>query len=120
MGDLILLLGVEAPLDQDLKELILTEDREVRASPLLSPAENRALISRLRPGLVFLGGDWRRQRELLNTRVPPIVVVSRSAEVSDWLDAIEAGARDYCAPPFERAHVRWILESALRGRAAAA
>jgi DNA-binding NarL/FixJ family response regulator len=40
-----------------------------------------------------------------------IVVVSRHAEVSDWLDSIEAGATDYCAAPFESSQVRWILES---------
>ena len=44
----------------------------------------------------------------------PIVVVSRHAEVTHWLDAIEAGATDYCAAPFETSQVKWILESAMR------
>lgn len=43
-----------------------------------------------------------------------IVVVSRHPEVTDWLDAIEAGAADYCAAPFETSQVRWILDSSMR------
>jgi DNA-binding NtrC family response regulator len=44
----------------------------------------------------------------------PVIVVSRMPEVSEWLDAIEAGAADYCAAPFESAHIQWILSSTLR------
>ena len=40
-------------------------------------------------------------------------MVSRFPEVSEWLDAMDAGASDYCASPFEPAQVRWILESNL-------
>jgi len=43
----------------------------------------------------------------------PVVVVSRIPEVSEWLDAIEAGAVDYCAAPFERRHMSWLIQSAL-------
>jgi DNA-binding response OmpR family regulator len=50
----------------------------------------------------------------------PIVVVSRHAEVNHWLDAIEAGATDYCASPFETAQVKWILEACLRSTTATA
>jgi len=44
----------------------------------------------------------------------PVVVVSRIPEVSGWLDALEAGASDYCGAPFEAVQVRWVLESSLR------
>jgi DNA-binding NtrC family response regulator len=43
----------------------------------------------------------------------PVVVVTRHPEVSEWLDAMDAGAADYCAAPFEPKQVRWILESNL-------
>jgi DNA-binding NarL/FixJ family response regulator len=43
-----------------------------------------------------------------------VIVASRFPEVSDWLDALEAGAEDYCAAPFERTQVRWVLESHVR------
>jgi DNA-binding NtrC family response regulator len=52
----------------------------------------------------------------------PVVVVSRIPEVSGWLDALDAGATDYCGAPFEAAQVRWVLDSSLKTepRAAAA
>ncbi len=43
----------------------------------------------------------------------PVVVVSRLPEVSEWLDALDAGAADYCAAPFEHQHMSWLIESAL-------
>lgn len=41
----------------------------------------------------------------------PVIAVSRHAEVHHWIDAIEAGAADYCAAPFESGHMRWLLQS---------
>jgi len=41
----------------------------------------------------------------------PVVVVSRLPEVDGWLDALEEGAADYCAPPFETIQIRWLLEA---------
>lgn len=41
----------------------------------------------------------------------PVVVVSRLPEVDGWLDALEDGAADYCAPPFETVQIRWLLEA---------
>ena len=46
----------------------------------------------------------------------PLVVVSRQPDVSGWIEALEAGAWDYCAPPFDSTQMGWILESALRAR----
>jgi hypothetical protein len=48
-----------------------------------------------------------------------VIVASRLPEVSDWLDALEAGAADYCAAPFERSQLCWVLESHMRARPAA-
>ncbi len=41
----------------------------------------------------------------------PVIAVSRHDDVHRWIDAIEAGASDYCAAPFESLHLQWILES---------
>jgi len=41
----------------------------------------------------------------------PVIVVSRLPETAEWLDALEAGAADYCAPPFEVVHLRWLIET---------
>jgi DNA-binding NtrC family response regulator len=74
------------------------------------------------PGLVFCDSRPELVADAL-LRFPgrPVVVVSRLAEVDDWLNALEAGAADYCTPPFETAALRWIVQSSLgRGAAAAA
>lgn len=44
----------------------------------------------------------------------PIVVVSFTRQVSEWLDAIESGAQDYCSAPFEPSLLGWILKSTVR------
>lgn len=49
-----------------------------------------------------------------------MVVVSRLPEVEGWLNALEAGAADYCAAPFEPAQLGWLLETNTRVRALAA
>lgn len=50
----------------------------------------------------------------------PVVVVSRLPETNDWLDALEAGAADYCAAPFEPIQLRWLLDAHMRPRQARA
>ena len=50
----------------------------------------------------------------------PVVVVSRLPDTGDWLDSLEAGAADYCAPPFETVQLRWLLDTHLRPRQARA
>lgn len=60
----------------------------------------------------------RRALELF-PRVP-VVVVSRLPEVEGWLDALEEGAADYCAAPFESIQLRWLIETHTGGRRAIA
>ena len=40
-----------------------------------------------------------------------VIAVSRLPEVQEWLDAIELGAIDYFAPPFEQSQVRWLIQT---------
>jgi DNA-binding NtrC family response regulator len=74
--------------------------------------------------IVFAGGDSEEYLPLLR-RVRearpalPFVVVTRFPEVVQWLDALEAGATDYCAAPFEMQQVQWVMESAMQGRGCA-
>lgn len=44
----------------------------------------------------------------------PVIAVCGQRQITDWLDAMEAGAVDYCAAPFEATHLSWILQSNLR------
>jgi len=53
---------------------------------------------------------------LVRFRGLPVVVVSRLPEVEGWLDALEDGAADYCAAPFEPVQLRWLLDTHTRVR----
>ncbi len=66
----------------------------------------------------------RAQLESLNAALRiaegrPVIAVSQLPETSQWLDALEAGAADYCAAPFDQIHVRWLLDRHCRSRRAA-
>jgi DNA-binding NtrC family response regulator len=68
--------------------------------------------------IVFAGGKPSEYLSLLRQmreqrRALPFVVVTRSQEMTAWLDALEAGATDYCCSPFETGQIRSLMESAL-------
>jgi two-component system OmpR family response regulator len=76
--------------------------------------------------IVFAGGEPGSYLSLLRRLRAarpsvPFVVVTEVPETREWLDALEAGATDYCSAPFESKHISWLMESALpRSRSAAA
>jgi DNA-binding NtrC family response regulator len=83
-----------------------------------STAECLLLAERLHADVVFCNAEPRQYQPLLKEMklrglCLPVVVVSRLPEVSEWLDALDAGAADYCAAPFEHQHMSWLIESAL-------
>ncbi len=41
----------------------------------------------------------------------PVVIVSRLPDTREWLEALELGAADYVAAPFECIQMRWLLEA---------
>ncbi len=117
----ILLLGLDDSLASELEEVLAAQNQDTQAAPFLSPGECVETAERAAADLIFCASDRDRYLALLEEvgrRSPelPVVVVSRTPEVSEWLDAIEAGASDYCAAPFESSHIQWILESALKHR----
>ena len=68
--------------------------------------------------VVFAGGKTHEylpllRRVRLEKPTLPFVVVTRVPETNEWLDAIEAGATDYCSAPFESRQLRWLMESVL-------
>jgi DNA-binding response OmpR family regulator len=72
----------------------------------------------LNADIVFANGEGKQYLPLLQEirgAAPglPVVVVTRVPETSDWLDALEAGATDYCSAPFEPRHLSWLLETAV-------
>jgi DNA-binding response OmpR family regulator len=76
----------------------------------------------LRSDLVFIGGGHQRFLSLLRRLRAadaklPVVVVTRMAETSEWLEALDAGATDYCAPPFDPKQLRSLVSRLERARA---
>jgi two-component system nitrogen regulation response regulator GlnG len=79
----------------------------------------------LEADIVFANGDGKNYLTLLKQvreshPALPFVVVTRIPETSDWLDALEAGATDYCSAPFEPKHISWLMESAVSSARAVA
>jgi DNA-binding response OmpR family regulator len=105
---------------QPMKQALLFELEESLAAPLsaaLEQCEWKAVRAQhaQRPAqakIVFCAPD----REVLvrafrSYKNLPVVVVSRLPEIEGWLDALEAGAADYCAAPFEASQLRWLLDT---------
>lgn len=44
----------------------------------------------------------------------PVVIVSRLPDTREWLEALEMGAADYIAAPFETVQMRWLWMSQSR------
>jgi DNA-binding NtrC family response regulator len=68
--------------------------------------------------LVFANGEAKQYLPVLRMvrefhPTMPFVVVTRVPETSDWLDALEAGATDYCSSPFDAKHMKWLMETAM-------
>jgi DNA-binding NtrC family response regulator len=83
------------------------------------PSDWTSFLNELRVEFVFCMAEPELYMPLLEAtrRIKPelpVVVVSHSADVRGWLRALEAGAANYCAPPFEPAQIQWILGSALK------
>ncbi len=121
----IVLFGLDQALASELASVLLQQRQAVFTEPFHSPSDCLGIVDRLGADVVFCASDRVRYLGLLETigrRKPnlPVVVVSRTPEVGEWLDAIEAGASDYCAAPFESSHIRWILDSALKSEPAPA
>lgn len=108
----------------ELEPTLATELCNVVAQPgrtIRSTTSTRECISIAQRGdadVVFCSSERRAYQTLLDaldrgSLQVPVVVVSRIPETSEWLDAIDAGATDYCAAPFERQHISWLVQSAL-------
>lgn len=114
----ILLLGLEESLARELGAALGGAGRLVRRPAAPDALACVRVIDRAKADLVFCPPQEQDLKPVLTAtgqRSPavPVVVVTRHPEVSEWLDAMDAGAADYCAAPFEPKQVRWILESNL-------
>ncbi|HVO80598.1 MAG TPA: hypothetical protein VMS37_04550 [Verrucomicrobiae bacterium] len=113
----ILLFGLDSSITDELNPVLQQLGQSVQDA---GPASR--ILEHTDANVVFAAGNSLRE---VRARRPelPVVVVARIPEVRDWLDALDAGASDYCGAPFEPTQLRWVLDSSLRtfsGRRAAA
>ena len=104
----VLLFGLEHSIADQLNPVLEQLGQTVQVAQSAS-----GVLEHTDANVVFANGDSlgavRDKRPEL-----PVVVVTRMPEVRGWLDALEAGASDYCGAPFEATQVRWVLDSSLR------
>lgn len=114
----ILIVGLDEPLASELARALRDLRHSVLSEAFTSAADCLATIERAGADLVFCGTDRQQYETLLEDlrrggQTVPVVVVSRLPDTGDWLDAMDAGACDYCAPPFEARLVQRIVENTL-------
>jgi DNA-binding response OmpR family regulator len=100
----LLFLGLESPNHYKLESILQAQGHRV-----LHGVPGQSYIA----DAAFCDGDDERYRSVLagiHARLPLIVVTQNPTE-EKWLDALEAGAADYCSAPFEPIQVRWILDA---------
>jgi DNA-binding response OmpR family regulator len=109
----VLLIGLEQAIAAQISRALAVERHRIEQK---NP--NIGLREIMDADIVFAGGEPSQYLSLLR-RVReerpglPFVVVTRIPETKDWLDALEAGATDYCASPFETRQIHWLMEAAL-------
>ncbi|HEY1204502.1 MAG: hypothetical protein ABSH46_04860 [Bryobacteraceae bacterium] len=121
----IMLFALDNTLASELASVLTFERRAFRSAPFDPTAEGVRAAVPAGTALVFCSADRETYTLLLNLIKQeelelPVVVVSRHPETDEWLDAIEAGAADYCSPPFEAFQISWIIDNTLKYRQSAA
>lgn len=113
-GKRALLAGIEHPLVDSLAQHLSARGFEIHET------ESLPATTQTQPfDIVFCETGQPGLLALLQSLHYPVVVVSRVPNTKEWLDAMDAGAADYCAAPFERQQLDWILESNIVRRQAA-
>lgn len=100
----IVLFGLSDSLTVELERVLRQERRvKVYSHRSVPGPHSLNLLKTLHADLVFCAAEPDRCRPLLEAMRQkqmnlPVVVVSRDAETTNWVVALEAGAQDYCAP----------------------
>jgi DNA-binding NtrC family response regulator len=121
----ILLFDLDRAQGSELERVLTSQNLVVHSERSLPLTQCLRLVEEYRADLIFCPAQRAHYKKLLDAlgeRRPglPVIVVSPYPEVAEWLDAIEAGASDYCTPPFDAAQIAWILETAFKSRSVAA
>lgn len=115
-ADQILLAGLDPKLTRHLTDFLESRGLRVKSCDHL---DCQSAVNTEDCALAFCDIRQADLAAMLRAVAIPVVVVSRLPEVNDWLDAMDAGAADYCAAPIEDRQLEWILESNLRREKAA-
>lgn len=106
----IVMLGIPDDLAHALNWALRHEPHQIAAARTVEE------VRCSKPDVVFVTGDgpdFPQNLSLLLQAMPclPVVAVTRLPDSQRWVDALEAGARDYCGAPFEATQLRWIMET---------
>jgi DNA-binding NarL/FixJ family response regulator len=109
----VVLFGLSEALSADLETALGGIAGDIEATSL-TPEECLESAKRNSANVFFCGPNAELVREL-RRQCPNTVIIaaSRIPDTDDWLDAIEAGADDYCAAPFETAQLTSMIASNL-------
>lgn len=104
-----LLIGLEPGLALELEQTLARLGHAASRSDL---DQVPALARRL--DVIFCSDQWSNVNSLVtllrSLRTPiRVIVASRRAEEAAWLEALEAGADDYCSTPFETSQISWAM-----------
>jgi DNA-binding response OmpR family regulator len=120
----VLLLNLETDAGHELADILTRSSFQVCHwnTPDRECPDASALGERLRfldPDVICFsagpGGYGRLLGALREGKIRvPALAVSLAGEVSNWLDAIEAGAWDYFWGPFVPEHVKHVIENAIK------
>ncbi len=111
-----ILLGLETAVAGQLARTLGEDGHCVFVSPMHGAEACARRVDEVMADIVFCDGTASQLGALVaallgRRRRVPVVVATREPDTTHWLDAIEAGASDYCSAPFERTLVRHILET---------
>jgi len=106
-----ILFGLEPVVEAELSASLRGAACAVSLSLALSPVPDCASGEGTGASIVFCprGTAFKAARAAFPNL--PVVIVSRLPDTHEWLDALELGAADYVAAPFESVHMRWLLEA---------
>lgn len=108
----VYLIGLEQAIASQVRRALAVERHRIETK-----SANVDVGEMMDADIVFAGGEAAQYLSLLRQvreKRPdlPFIVVTRIPETTAWLDALEAGATDYCSSPFESRQIHWLMESA--------
>ena len=113
----LLLLGLDPHVASKLVTALPDFHAFVHQEASLSTSEWDGLLEEANGDLIFCSAGSPALPQVLRAgreRAVPVVVVAQDPTEVAWLDAMDAGAADYIAPPVERTQLRWVVDTNLR------